>query len=77
MWPSRLGGADRAGVGGGGFEGFRSVCGRRRGVSFGSFCDKSGGFDGICESASGAAEGIARGRLRLDVSAIVEVEKQT
>ena len=43
---------------GGGFGASRSVCGRRRGVSFGSCFERSGGLAGIAESGSGVAEGI-------------------
>lgn len=44
---SLAGGCRSAGVGGGGFEGRRSVLGRRRGVSLGSLSDRSGGLAGI------------------------------
>jgi hypothetical protein len=58
VWSSSFGGSGRAGVSGGGFGASRSVCGRRRGVSFGSCFERSGGLAGIAESGSGVAEGI-------------------
>ena len=56
--PVRTGGADNGGAGGGGFEGRCSACGRRRGVSLGSFCDRSGGLEGMCGLGTAVAEGI-------------------
>lgn len=59
-WSSRFGGPGSAGVEGGGFDGCCSACGRRRGVSFGSWLERSGGFFGIAESGMGVAEGMLR-----------------
>ena len=59
-WLSRFGGPGSAGVDGGGFDGCCSACGRRRGVSFGSWLERFGGFFGVAESGRGVAEGMLR-----------------
>ena len=59
-WFSRFGGPGSAGVEGGGFDGCCSACGRRRGVSFGSWLERFGGFFGIAESERGVADGMLR-----------------
>jgi hypothetical protein len=64
---SRFGGPGSAGVEGGGFCGCCSACGRRRGVSFGSWLERSGGFFGIAESGRGVVEGILRVYLAVGV----------
>lgn len=56
---SRSGTAGSGCVGGGGFRGGSSdAFGLRRGVSFGSFVDRSGGGERIAESDMGVADGI-------------------
>ena len=51
------GGGKRLGADGGGLDARASGTALRRGRSFGSFCDKSAGFEGTCSS------GIGRGGL--------------
>lgn len=60
----RLGGDDSAGVAGAGLDDASSDCGRRRGVSFGSFFERSGGLLGTWEPEMDNAEGILGGKMR-------------
>jgi hypothetical protein len=66
VWSVSCGVSGKAGVSGGGFGASRSVCGWRRGVSFGSCFERSGGLAGIAESGIGVAEGIMMRCCRVD-----------
>lgn len=61
LCPSSLGDTGSSGVGGGGLDGASSCSGRRRGVSLGSFLERSGGLLGICSSGRGTAVGMSGG----------------